>query len=950
MINFKKKPRIIFLGIIAIVIIVLIVLPTIIKNYAINNSKELAGRQIDIGNLKVNYFTGTLKLIDFKMFEQDEQTEFVSFDTLIVDTEIYRYFINEKVLEKLYLKGLLVNTVQIDSTFNFDDLVAFHKAGIDSTEVDDGEPFKYFLSNLELKDANFIHNDKNIDNITHIEDFSFLIPFIGWNQEEKSNADLKFNLKKGGYIESSLNVNPVDGEFDATITVSDLYLDAFYKYVVEYANINSFNGNLHSQILIQGNINDALKSIVSGKVAVNNFEMTDYQGNKFISAKHIGTNIKKIDYANNSYVIDSIKINESYTFFQLDSVTNNFFEIFKLNETEAESTTTSTITDSTEVVSNPSNLYYAINHLNVNNGVLDYTDNLTGEKFDYHFSDIKIDSDSISSDSKWVNTGSDMLLNNRGTLHAEVGVNPIDGDFDAAVVVSDLPINDFYAYLVEYANINSFKGNLHSNINIKGNIEDPVKSIVSGKVSLNDFEMTDNKDKKFLSSKKIDANLQKIDFANSSYVLNSLNIEESYTYFQLDSITNNFLEIFKLNESDEESISNGAINDSTQVVSSTVDLYYAIKKLDVNNGVLDYTDNLTGQKFDYHLSEIQVDSEGIFSDSEWIDIYSDMILNNRGTLNAKIGVNPSDTNNADIDITIEKFLLSDINIYSNHYMGHDILEGDFYYNTKTKIINGDITSKNQLLVKNVAVSSNEKGLYKLPLKFALFLLKDKNGDVNLDVPVRCDLNDPSVSVGKIVWNTFKNLIVKTVASPVNFLAGLVDGDPKELEEIEFAYHDTIPSGKPQRQLDKLIELEVKKEGLKIEMFHYVDIDLQKEAIAMAELGSEFYIETQKDYLEDEKDFETFLFAKVGNDSITVKEAIVQLNVNTNLDSLVTSYNSRLLKNTEAYLLEKNPFTKIKVLVADPKEPEHTGSKSKFKMKYDMLDIESKTEDSSLNKN
>ena len=55
----------------------------------------------------------------------------------------------------------------------------------------------------------------------------------------------------------------------------------------------------------------------------------------------------------------------------------------------------------------------------------------------------------------------------------------------------------------------------------------------------------------------------------------------------------------------------------------------------------------------------------------------------------------------------------------------------------------------------------------MPLKFAFFLLTDKNGDINLDVPVSGNLNDPEVSVSKIVWQTFKNVIGKTVAAPVN---------------------------------------------------------------------------------------------------------------------------------------------------------------------------------------
>ena len=88
-----------------------------------------------------------------------------------------------------------------------------------------------------------------------------------------------------------------------------------------------------------------------------------------------------------------------------------------------------------------------------------------------------------------------------------------------------------------------------------------------------------------------------------------------------------------------------------------------------------------------------------------------------------------------------------------------------------------------------------------------------------------------------VWKTFKNVIGKTVAAPVNFLVGLVGGDPKELEEINFTYRDTILSQKHKRQLSKLIALEKRKDSLKITMTYYVDSLLFKEALAKESIGN-----------------------------------------------------------------------------------------------------------------
>lgn len=714
----KKKTLKIVLVVTGIIILFLLFIPSFVKRYAVNNSKELLGRQIQIEKLKYNYFTSTIKIYDFKLLEQNESDTFIAFDTLILNLEPLQLFKDKIEIEALYLKGLDIKVTMKDSLFNFDDLINFHMAEEDSINKDvEEESLKYSLSNLELKNADFHFNNQDIDHITDINNISFLVPYIGWDQEEKSNADVKFNFPRGGYFETKLNINPINGAYDADLIISDLYLDPFYKYVAEYAEINSFKGVVNSKIHLEGNTNESVKTIVSGHVNVSGFAMTDTNNKVFLSLKEINASIQKLDYFNSSYIIDSLIINESYTFFQLDSVTNNFFEIFKLND-EPE------------------------------------TDTLQG--------------------------------------------NPV---------------------------------------------------------------------------------------------------EES-------------------------------------------NLYYAINHFEVNNGVLDYTDNLTGKPFDYHLSNIEINSDSILSDSDWIKIHSDMILNNRGNLNAEIGYNPISLNDADLDFVVEKFLLSDLNIYTNYYTGHNILEGDMYYYSNSKITNGNIVSENKLLIKNVSLNNTKGGLYSLPLKFALFILKDKNGDVNLEIPVRGDLNDPSIKVSKIVWTTFKNLIVKAATSPGKLLAGLVGADPKDIEEITFSYLDSIPSDKNYKQLNKLLELEQKKGGLKIEMVYYVDVQLQKEAIAKDEVGKLYFIKTQNDYLKDPEGFEAYVLNKTVADSLDFKNAYLSLANSNIVDSIANQNSKSLISNTENYLNDSQNSTKINIIISDPKALENTGSFPILKVNFSLEDDES----------
>lgn len=686
-INNRLKWVLISVGL--VLILAWFLVPLLVKNYAINNSKELLGRQIDIERLRFNYFTGNLHLNGFEMYEPDDKTVFVSFDTLNVNFEPYQFIFNKKVVEQFYLQGLYVNIIQKDSTFNFDDLVAFHTAEEEPEEPEEEEAFKYILSNLELKDAQFVYEDRNLPDTTNIQDFSFFIPQISWDQEEKSNADIRFNFKKEGYLESSLNINPVDGEYDAQIKIYHLYLNPFLKRFQEYAEITNVEGYLNTDLLIHGNVNEAEKSTLSGRALLNQFSMTDTNSNKFLSSEQIVCTLQEIDYHNNSYHIDTLALSNPYLLFQMDSISNNIFRIFKMEESSAGVDSTGTHkTDATQA---------------------------------------------------------------------------------------------------------------------------------------------------------------------------------------------------------------GAETDST----AQNNLFYAINYLGLKDGVVDYTDNLTGQPFDYHLSEIQIETDSIFSDADWVEINAQMLLNERGTLKAQVGFDPVDYMDGRLDISVEKFLLPDLNIYTNYYSGHNMVDGDMFYYSDSKLVNGQIESENRLVIKQPTVTNTEGGLYSLPLKFALWLLSDENGDVNLNVPVRGDLNDPEIDVWKLVWSTLRNKITDTANDPVQSLAPLVGADPKDLQAIEFEYTDSIPSDEHQQQLDWLLELEKKKEGLSVDLQYFVDDDLQKKALAVS-----------------------------GEEGSTDSTAVAS-------EELSIKYSAGRIRNIRKYLDSLSSDTRIQLKDQDTLAPDNTGAMPHFKINFTL---------------
>ena len=405
--------------------------------------------------------------------------------------------------------------------------------------------------------------------------------------------------------------------------------------------------------------------------------------------------------------------------------------------------------------------------------------------------------------------------------------------------------------------------------------------------------------------------------------------------FELDSVSNNFFRIFNYDPQ---------VSDNTEMDPSGEDsLYYALMHVKVNKGRMDYTDNLTGQPFNYALSEIEIDTDSILSDSEWVDVASTMILNDRGKLKAEIGYNPSDPMFATIDIAIEDFVLSDLNIYSSYYTGHSILTGDMFYFSDTKLNGGPLESENHLLIKNVAVENIKGGLYALPLKLAVWLLKDKNGDIELDIPVRGDMDDPEVDAWALVGNTLKKKIFDTTDNPIIPLARYIDADPDDLKAIAINFPDTTLTEDQIRQLDLILLLEREKAGLKVEM-NFVGQDSLQTLMATS-YASELYGKSSgKDTIMDPEKFRAFLSEQIGSDTLNLETSMRQLSASTGMDSLASVYIESLIAKVDAYLKANQPDTRILVQKAKVSDKDNIDAAPQFKMQYTLREDEEETQD------
>jgi len=120
------------------------------------------------------------------------------------------------------------------------------------------------------------------------------------------------------------------------------------------------------------------------------------------------------------------------------------------------------------------------------------------------------------------------------------------------------------------------------------------------------------------------------------------------------------------------------------------------------------------------------------------------------------------------------------------------------------------------------------------VKLAIALLKDRNGLIDIDLPVTGDLDDPKFRLGPIIWKVVVNLVTKIVASPFKLLGSLF-GAGEEVKFVDFAPGDAAIDAATTERVKGVAKALTDRPELKIEVPISFVGELDREAMLNAQL-------------------------------------------------------------------------------------------------------------------
>jgi len=111
-------------------------------------------------------------------------------------------------------------------------------------------------------------------------------------------------------------------------------------------------------------------------------------------------------------------------------------------------------------------------------------------------------------------------------------------------------------------------------------------------------------------------------------------------------------------------------------------------------------------------------------------------------------------------------------------------------------------------------------MHQAPVTTAVSLLKDRNGQINLDVPLSGSLDDPKFSVWPIIWQVIVNLITKAVTAPFALLGSSRGRRRARLRGFDPGSADITAAA--EKKLNVLVKALDERPVLKMDIEGYVD--------------------------------------------------------------------------------------------------------------------------------
>jgi len=502
-------------------------------------------------------------------------------------------------------------------------------------------------------------------------------------------------------------------------------------------------------------------------------------------------------------------------------------------------------------------------------GNIIYQDTKIGSKI--HLQDFSVSIPAVYLSNKQTDVGLSLKFADGGDLNVKVQANAATNDFHLGVDLRKFALACGKPYLNDFINYKDFSGSLSVMMDIDGNLNEILASNIKGTVSLDSIVLTETSGKT-IGVNHVGVGIARANINENNYHVDSVVVDGAFAHLDLfKNGKTNIDVLLKKGSADEpdsaqlaadQQLVIGDVTDSAAVAEKPAEpeekkaekpLKAKVDKLLVQNTTVSATDHSITRPFNYTVRAITVNGSNInFNTPCAINVSA--AFPEGGSLSVKYKGALSDLGTMDAYISVKNLALKHFSNYSHHYTGYPLSAGTMAFASENKIKNFELDSKNTIDIYNIDVGDkdpNSDPEFMVPMKVGLYILKDKDDKIQFDIPVHGNMKDPQFSIGKIIWKTVMNLLVKVALSPFKIVgnlattgAGAIGLDLGKNDEVVIDATSAKFSSEQYAKASKMTEALAKDKNLKLVFTQYYSPRKTVEAYKTTKLKTEYYKKSQ----------------------------------------------------------------------------------------------------------
>lgn len=235
--------------------------------------------------------------------------------------------------------------------------------------------------------------------------------------------------------------------------------------------------------------------------------------------------------------------------------------------------------------------------------------------------------------------------------------------------------------------------------------------------------------------------------------------------------------------------SSGTAKIAAKNASAGSDFPVSIDRFVMKNADLEFADLSLKPKFGAQINTLNGVINGLSTNQR---ATAQLELNGRvddyGAVSIRGGIQPFHANEfTDLKLSFANLEMNKLTPYSGKFAGRKIQSGKLSADFEYKIKNHQLAGVNKFVINKIKLGEHvdSRDASNLPLDMAIFLLEDKDGLIDLDIPISGSLDDPKFSYGKIVWKALENVLGKLVTAPFRVFGKLLGVETSKLDGINF---------------------------------------------------------------------------------------------------------------------------------------------------------------------